>query len=222
MGDLNEGRRRGITGGLVVEYVPVTGTFSVGARDRPGQRAWTFIRGGSADASMGLSDIAAGITVTAEQDERGVPTVDESGSDLVSRLEPHADALPCAPEAAATVLETHTAGTSVGESARTAGVAPVTAAKVLHRCGVAGVSPLSPAGREVVRDWQAGRVSRTTARELVDGDEAAFALAAYVESHDPVPALASVAESVLTPNGTATVEKRDALAGTMSSVTDLR
>lgn len=171
---------------------------------------------------MGLSDIAAGIAVTAEQDDRGVPTVDASGADLVDRLEPHAEALPCTADAAATVLETHTRGTSVGDSAQAAGVAPVTASKVLHRCGVAGVSPLSPTAREVVRDWQAGRLSRSEAQTLTDADDATFALAAYVESHDPVPELAAAAEGALEPTGSASVDKRDALAETMSSVTDLR
>jgi hypothetical protein len=171
---------------------------------------------------MGLSDIAAGITVTDEQDDRGVPTVDESGTDLVARFRPHADVLPCTAEAAATVVETHVAGTSVGESARAAGVAPVTAAKVLHRCGVGGVAPLSPTGMRVVHDWQAGRLTRSEARELTGADDAAFALAAYLASHDPVPALEAAAEGALSPDRSATVEKRDALAGTMSSPTDLR
>lgn len=103
-----------------------------------------------------LSEIAAGLELTEEQCDRGVPTVDDTGESLLARLESHAEALPCTPRAAATVLETHTAGRSVGDAAREAGVAPVTAAKALHRCGVVGVSPLSPTGREVVRDWLDG------------------------------------------------------------------
>jgi hypothetical protein len=138
---------------------------------------------------MTLSDIAAGLQVTAEQERRDVAAVDETG-ELLERLRPHAAALPCTPEAAATVVETHAAGTSVGESARKAGVPPVTAAKALHCCGVSGVTPLSPMARQVVRDWMDGELSRTEARELTGATEAEFALGAYIESHDAAPALA--------------------------------
>lgn len=170
---------------------------------------------------MDLGEIAAGIEVTAEQRDRGVTTVDGRDDDLVDRLAPHADALPCTPEAAATVLDSHTAGTSVGESAGEAGIAPMTAAKALHRCGVDGIDPLTPAAREVVRDWLAGHLPRTEALELAGGDEAEFALAAYVETHEPVPELATVARSVGDrPAGA--VDKRDALAETMSDPTELR
>jgi hypothetical protein len=171
---------------------------------------------------MGLSDIAEGIEVTAEQRERGVPTVDDTERDLRSRLEPHADALPCTPAAAATIVESHAAGTSVGESAREAGVAPMTAAKTLHRCGVAGVTPLSPTARRVLRDWLAGELPRTDALALTDASEAEFALASYVETHDPVPELEEAVEGALTPGASASVTKRDQLAETMSSVVDLR
>lgn len=141
---------------------------------------------------MTLSDIAAGIEVTAEQERRDVAAVDETG-ELVERLRPHADTLPCTPEAAATVVETHAAGTSVGESAKEAGIAPVTAAKALHRCGVSGVTPFSPMARQVVRDWMKGALSRTNALELTGATEAEFALGAYIESHDADTALAEAA-----------------------------
>lgn len=138
---------------------------------------------------MTLSEIAAGIEVTAEQERRDVAAVDETSGDLLERLRPHAEELPCTPEAAATVVETHAAGTSVGESARAAGIAPVTAAKALHRCGVSGVTPLSPMARQVVRDWVAGDLSRSEALELTGANEAEFALSAFIETHDPAPEL---------------------------------
>ena len=171
---------------------------------------------------MTLSDIATGIEVTSEQRDRGVPTVDDTGADLRARLASHADDLPCAPEAAASVLETYAAGTSVGECAREARVAPVTASKVLHLAGETGVSPLSTDARRVVRDWVAGRVSRADAVTLTGASGAEFALAAYVETHDPVASLAEAYEGSQSPVGNASVEKRDALAETMSSVGDLR
>jgi hypothetical protein len=149
---------------------------------------------------MGLRELAAGLTVTDEQRDRGVAEVDAAETPLVDRLAPHADALPCSAEAAATVLRAHAEGRSVGDGAREAGVAPMTAAKLLHRCGVAGVCPLAPTAREVVRDWLDGRLSRSEAETLTGADPADFALATYVETHDPVPALAAVAEGVLAPD----------------------
>ena len=161
---------------------------------------------------MGLSEIAAGVEVTEEQRDRGVATVDETGDGVRDRLAAHADALPCTPAAAATVLSTYRRGRSVGDCAREAGVAPMTAAKALHRCGVDGVVPLAPAARRVVRDWVAGELSRAEARELAGADEAAFALAAYVETHDPHPGLVDAAAGERAPERSATVEKRDRLA----------
>mgnify|MGYP006286099543 FL=1 len=150
---------------------------------------------------MALDEIAAGIEVTAEQEAGGVAAVDETGEELVERLHSHADALPCTPEAAATVVETHAAGTSVGESAREAGIAPVTAAKALHRCGVSGVTPLSPMAREIVRDWQSGQLPRAEAVELTGASEAEFALGSYVESHDADPGLSAATADVGSPAG---------------------
>jgi len=171
---------------------------------------------------MGLSDIAAGIEVHERQRDRGVSTVDATSDDLVARLETHADTLPCTPAAAASVLEAYAAGTSVGDCAREAGVAPMTAAKLLHRCGITGLSPLAPTARDILRDWLDGDLSRTEAVELVGADEADIALATYVETHDAVPELADAVAGVLEPESSATVAKRDALAETMSSADDLR
>lgn len=172
---------------------------------------------------MGLSDIAAGLTVTTKQVDRGVATVDDTGVDLAARLRANADDLPCTPEAALTVLERHAAGDGVGEAGRAATVAAVTAAKVLHRCGVEGVTPLAPMARRILRDWLAGDLSRADALELTGADEAEFALAAYIETHDPVDELAEATrrDAAAPLSGDALVEKREELAGTMSASTDL-
>lgn len=168
---------------------------------------------------MGLSDIAAGLEVTTEQVERGVATVDDTEVDVAARLRAHAEKLPCTPEAALTVLERYGEGDSVGDAARAASVASVTAAKVLHRCGVEGVTPLAPMARQVLRDWLTGELSRADALELSGADEAEFALAAYVETHDPVTELAEATRRDATAplSGDALVEKREALAETMSA-----
>lgn len=171
---------------------------------------------------MALSDIAAGIEVTTKQRDRGVPTVDDTDGGLAERFEPHVEQLPCTPEAAATVLETRTTGTSVGDSAREAGIAPMTAAKVLHRCGVAGVTPLSPIAREVLREWLDGELSRVDALALTDATPAEFSLATYIETHDTVAELEEAVEGALAPKTNATVAKRDALRETMSGAPSLQ
>lgn len=169
---------------------------------------------------MTLSDIAAGLEVTERQQERGVATVDDTGADLAARLEPYVEDLPCDAASAAAVVEAYTSGTSVGECARAAGLAPATAARTLHLLGVEGVSPLGPRGRAVVRDWLAGDLSRTEAKTLADASEPAFALAAFVETHDPLAGARDVVEGALAPDADAAVSKRDALDATMSDADD--
>ncbi|MEF8773662.1 MAG: hypothetical protein V5A23_03460 [Halobacteriales archaeon] len=165
---------------------------------------------------MALSDIAAGLEVTDEQRDRGVASVDDTAVDLADRLSRFADELPCEPSTAATLVESYTAGASVGACARAAGVPPATVAKTLHLLGVEGVSPLSPQGRRIVRDWLAGDLSRTTALELTGADHTEFAVAAYVESHDPLPDARAAVEGALKPH-----DRGDALAEARSDVDDL-
>lgn len=170
---------------------------------------------------MTLSDIAAGLEVTAEQRDRGVALVDDTGTGLAARLSDHRETLPCDPDAAATVLSAYAAGSSVGEAARQTNLPPVTAAKVLHLLGVDGVTPLSPRAREVVRDWLAADLSRADAKTLTGASEAEFALAAYIETHDPLEGVREAVEAELSQRGDAAVEKREVLGETMSDVVDL-
>jgi hypothetical protein len=143
---------------------------------------------------MGLSDLAEGVTVTETQRERGVAAVDRTGGSLADRLSACADDLPTDAATAAAVIERYAAGGSVGRAAAVGSVPTVTAAKVLHLVGES-VSPLSPTGRAVVRDWIAGEVSRSEALSLTRASPAAFALAAYVETHDPLPAAQAAVEA---------------------------
>jgi len=169
-----------------------------------------------------LSEIAEGLEVTATQERRGVATVDDTDAALVDRLRPHADALPCTAAAAATAVTAYVGGADVGRAARAAGVAPVTAAKALHRCGIDGLNPLSPAARDVLRDWLAGRLPRSEALALTAAPEAEFALATYLETHEPHPGLAAAVEGAVAPDRPATVDKRDALDGPVESPDGLR
>jgi len=170
---------------------------------------------------MGLSEIAAGLEVTDEQRDRGVATVDRAAATLTEGLASVAEELPCGPESAATVVEAYAGGRSVGDSARAAEVAPVTGAKVLHLVGEP-VTPVGPTGREVVRDWLDAALSRREALELADLTDREFALAVYVETHEPIPDAREAVEGVLSVECDAAVEKRERLGETMSDVGDLR
>lgn len=145
---------------------------------------------------MGLADIAAGLEITETQDESGVATVDATDAGLEERLDPFAESLPCSPAAAATVLERYTEGAAIGTAARAADLPPMMAAKTLHRLGES-VSPVSPTGRDIVTDWVAGDLSRTAALELTRLSESEFALAVYVETHDPLEEACAAVEGVL-------------------------
>ncbi|MFC6837218.1 DUF7858 family protein [Halomarina ordinaria] len=168
---------------------------------------------------MTLSDIAAGLEVTTEQRSRGVASVDATGTSLRERLTAFADDLPCSATDAAAVVEAYAGGASVGASAATADLPPVTGATVLHLLGE-HVSPLGPTGREVVRDWLDARLSRADALALSGASEREFALAIYVETHDPLPGAQEALEGALSLGGDAAVEKRDLLAETMDDAFD--
>jgi hypothetical protein len=169
---------------------------------------------------MTLSEIADGLEFTATQRDRGVAVADDTETPLVERLAAYAADLPCTPAATATLVDAHTSGRSVGDAAREAGVTPMTGAKALHRCGVEGVCPLAPSRRGVVRDWLDGRIARSEAVELAGGDEADFALATYVETHDPIPGAANAVDAHLA--GSAPLGDDDALGGALGSPDGLR
>ncbi|WP_459193579.1 DUF7858 family protein [Halosimplex sp. J119] len=169
---------------------------------------------------MGLADIAAGIEVVDEQHDSGVATVDRTADPLAERLEPFADALPCDPAEAATLVDAYAEGKSVGASARVAGIAPTDGAKALHLFGES-VSPVGPMGRDIVRDWLAGELPRTEAVELAGVSDQAFALAAYVETHDPIEGAMEAVEGALSLDGDGAVAKREELGETMDDVGDL-
>ncbi len=164
---------------------------------------------------MALSDIAEGLEVTTEQRDRGVATADRTEQSLSQRLGDVAEELPCPAETAATVVERYASGGSVGAAGRAAGVAPMTAAKTLHLLGES-VSPVGPTGREVVRDFLAGELPRTEARQLARVSDSEFALAVYVETHEPLAEAQDAVADTLAVDGDA-----DPLADARSETTDL-
>lgn len=170
---------------------------------------------------MGLSEIAAGVEVVDEQRDRGVATVDRTGESLADRLADDAGDLPCSATEAATLVETYAGGASVGDAARAAGIPPTDGAKALHRLGES-VSPVGPVARGVVTDWLDGRLGRVDAVELAGVSDREFALAVYVETHDPIDGAREAVEGALAPTGDAAVEKREVLGETMSDVGELR
>lgn len=149
---------------------------------------------------MGLSEIAAGIEVTAEQREHGVAAADETETSLAERLAPFDERLPCSPEVAATLFEAYVGGASIGRAAAVARVPETTAAKTLYRLGEP-IDPLTPTASRVLDDWLAGELSRTEAKTLSGLGETEFALGAYIETHDPIDGAKTVlAETASVPN----------------------
>jgi hypothetical protein len=169
---------------------------------------------------MGLSDIAAGVEVTAAQRDRGVASVDRTEASLAERLAACEAALPTDADRAAAVIERYAAGGSVAQAAAAADVPSVTAAKTLHLVGES-VSPLGPQGREIVRDWIAGDLSRSEALELTRASPAAFALSAYVETHEPIAAARDAVQGAIDA-GTFASEADGALAAATDVPDDLR
>jgi len=166
---------------------------------------------------MGLEEIAAGVEVVDEQRADGVATVDRTDDPLADRLAPYAEQLPCSPAEAATLVDAYAAGKHVGAAARVAGIAPTDGAKALHLFGEA-VSPVSPMGREIVADWLAGRLPRTEAVELAGVSDREFALAAFVETHDPIEGAMEAVEGALSVDD---VDTREALGETMDGPGEL-
>ncbi|WP_336035989.1 hypothetical protein [Halobacterium yunchengense] len=164
---------------------------------------------------MGLADIAEGVTVTTEQRERGVASVDRTGGSLADQLAALEGDLPVPSSEAAALAEAYAGGASVGDAADEVGVPATTAAKALHRLGFEGLSPFSPLQRDVLADWLAAELSRADALELTGASDREFALAAFVATHDPVEGAAEAVDGALSTSRDAMVEKRDALGATL-------
>jgi hypothetical protein len=171
---------------------------------------------------MGLADIAAELTVTTHQRERGVATVDDTTASLADRLAAYADDLPCAPETAAAVAEAYAAGSTVGGAAAVAETVPVTAAKTLHLLGTPGITPLSPLGRDVLEDYLAGELTRSDAVALVGVSASEFALGAYVATHEPLPGARESVRAVLAGRAAASGDAVDALGDALEAPDALR
>lgn len=164
---------------------------------------------------MGLADIAAGVTVTTQQRERGVASVDRTDESLAAQLAALDSDLPVEAAVAASLAEAYAGGASVGDAASDAGVPPTTAAKTLHRIGFEGLTPFSPLQRDVLADWLGGEVSRADAIELTGASDREFALAAFVATHDPIEGAPEAVDGALSSSRDAMVEKQDALGATL-------
>ncbi|MFB6133236.1 MAG: hypothetical protein ABEJ44_07540 [Halanaeroarchaeum sp.] len=170
---------------------------------------------------MGLADIAEGIAVTERQRDRGVATVDRTDPTVTAVVARFAEGLPCDAESAARLVDAFVGGESVGNAAASAGLPPMTGAKTLFLLGFEGLSPLSPLGREVLRDWLDGEIGRTDAKDLTGASDAEFALATFIQTHDPLPDARERIATVMHGETNASVAKRDALADTMSDAGEL-
>lgn len=164
---------------------------------------------------MGLSELAAGLEVTAEQRDRGVATADGTDASLAERLEPFVDQLPCEADPAAAVVDAYAEGADVGRAAAVAEVPRTTAAKTLYLLGEP-IDPLPPTARRVVEDWLDGRIARSEAMTLANVGEREFALGAYVATHEPIAEAESVVADALSVRSGA-----DPLDDARSSLDDL-
>lgn len=170
---------------------------------------------------MSLSDIAEGLVTSQRQQDRGVAVVDRTDRSLAVVLEEYTEALAPDASTAADLVRAYTSGESVGDAAHTAGMPPVEAAKTLHRLGFEGLTPMSPLARDILQDWLRAEISRADALALTDASEREFALATYIETHDPLAGARETIRNVLSSDADAMVEKRDALADTMTGSQDL-
>jgi hypothetical protein len=170
---------------------------------------------------MTLADIAEGIEVVETQREREVAAVDVAGESLADRLESCASALPCSADQAADVAREYAATGSLDRTAEASDVTRTIAAKTLHLLGFEGVVRIDPADRAIVGRWIDGEIDRTTACRRSSLGERTFALAVYVETHEPLPAARAAVEPALTIDRATAVDRRDTLQETMSDPTDL-
>jgi len=164
---------------------------------------------------MALSEIAAGLELTAEQRDRGVATADGTGASLAERLAPYVGALPCDQPAAAAVVEAYAEGASVGRAAAVADVPKTAAAKTLYLLGEP-VDPLTPTARGVIEEFLDGEIGRTEARTLANVGNSEFALGVYVATHEPIAEAESVVADALSVDG-----RGDPLDDARSSLDDL-
>ncbi len=172
--------------------------------------------------SVGGLDGAAGLAAETERDAAALRAVAERAerlADLADRFAELDADLPCEPGAAATLVEAYAEGRSVGDAGHAAGIPPGTAAKTLHLLGEQ-VCPVGPRGREIVSDWIEGRLSRDEAETLANVGPREFALAAYVETHHPLPEAREAAEGALVDTD-ATADREASLGGAVEAPDDL-
>lgn len=164
---------------------------------------------------MGLADIARGIQVTTEQQERGIATGDGTATSLATRLERVSETLPCHPEEAGALIEAYVEGASIERAAAVAEVTATTAAKTLYLLGEP-IDPLTPSGMRIVEDWLEGELSRNDAMTLAGVGESEFALGVYVATHDPLDGIGGAVADAL-----ALEEPVDGLVDARSDVDEL-
>lgn len=169
---------------------------------------------------MALADIADGVRSVEKQQRRDVAVVDAVGGSLADRLERCASDLPCSPRDAASLARRFASGTSVERSAEAVGITRTVAAKTLHLLGFSGVVRLDRDDRTVVRRWIDGEIERTAARRRTGLDEATFALAVYVETHEPLAAARAALDPALATRAVDPTDQQRALRDTMSDPTD--
>lgn len=148
---------------------------------------------------MGLAEIAEGMEFTTQQQDRDVHPIDDTTTDLSARLQDHREALPCSPDTATAVIEEYTREMAVAPAAEAADISSMTAIKLLYRCGVTGLSPLSESDQQVLTEWLCGVRPRSDILNHAGIDEQDLALATYLETHQVIPELKAALRGHLEP-----------------------
>lgn len=171
---------------------------------------------------MSLADIAEGVRSVETQHTRDVAIVDAVNESLADRLEGFASDLPCSPTQADRLARQFGAGESIESCAETVGVTRTNAARTLHLLGFAGVITVDPVDREIIKQWINGEIDRITANRRTDLDKSRFALAVYVETHEPLTETRAAIEPTVSLSENIQTDRRRALDETMADSTDLQ
>lgn len=156
------------------------------------------------------------------QHTRDVAVVDAANESLADRLEDCASDLPCSPTAASHLARQFRAGESIEACAETVGVTRTNAARTLHLLGFAGVITVDPVDREIIKQWINGEIDRTTATRRTDLERSRFALAVYVETHEPLTEDQAAIEPTISLSENIQSDRRRVLNETMADPTDLQ
>jgi hypothetical protein len=81
---------------------------------------------------------------------------------------------------------------------------------------------VDPVDREIIKQWINGEIDRTTANRRTDLERSRFALAVYVETHEPLTEDQAAIEPTISLSENIQSDRRRVLNETMADPTDLQ